>query len=467
MTDITYIDGNTGSGKTAHIINEISKSTENFLIVAPTRELCNEIADRFTDRSIDALVVHQLVTSTPQQKLYNALDNMKNRVVITTQASFYMIFTSGIPNKGTWNIVFDEDFNIIKDHSVSYSQHTRRLIKAFFRFSKDRKRNLYSVTEKNEQLFEIHQSEETFLDSRQFKDLATHIVSPNYDTYMLPSHYDKLNKKLASNSATRRANMFSVMNIKSLGMFKSITVVAACFEETVTYKLLKELGANLTKKTITSGNSKPKYKVNVYHYVNKNWSSTLRKKQVGRTTVEEKVYAKVKDHIAGKKFIFNTNVSFRDKVTDGVLVTAMFGVNSYMDFSTMVYLPSLNATVEQVNVLGHFGISRKDVDESRNMITAYQFVSRGAVRDMNFEGEINIHVPDKRTADFLKKKLENVTIIYDRAIVNRKPVPAKIKTLVSRTKRLLQEGKNMRQSTIDRYHEALEEYYGTPKIIES
>ena len=58
------------------------------------------------------------------------------------------------------------------------------------------------------------------------------------------------------------------------------------------------------------------------------------------------------------------------------------------------------------------GITRKDIDFDRNVLSAFQFVSRGAIRDVSNKKSIDIYVMDRRTAVFLEQMFPKSKVEY-------------------------------------------------------
>lgn len=461
---ISYIDEKTGSGKTSFLINQIKLFNELYLIVAPSRDLCDEISSRLKDEGVASYVVHQNTAKTPSSELITVVEQCdpSNRVVITTQASFFNAFRMGIPHKDKWNLVFDEDFNLYHEHEIYYSKHTRPIFQKYFKYNKSSQEGLRLVEEKGQSIFNLlHKTEESFLTNDRFRSLVNHVISGSYHTFILDKYYEQIKQPIECDEETRKAYIVSMIDVKELCRFKTVLAIASYFTKTITYKLLEKMDVDLRKMSLVGIQGQPNYNVKIHYYVQKNWSTRLRNMKVNKSSkkVEDLVYGMIEDSLCGESFIYNSNVSFRHKVNGGKLVTSMFGVNTYSKYNNMVYLPSLNATGDLVNFLLKYQLTRKDIDFARNVLTAYQFSSRGAIRNLAYDGVINIHVPDKRTADFLHEVVPNSNIIYEQALSPNKKIPSKVRSFVSRVRKRLESDLPVRPSTIEKYEKYLEDYY--------
>ncbi|WNK19078.1 hypothetical protein P1P91_09310 [Halomonas piscis] len=82
------------------------------------------------------------------------------------------------------------------------------------------------------------------------------------------------------------------------------------------------------------------------------------------------------------------------------LVTAVAGVNLYSAYCNALYMTSRNIDPKEKTILARFGISEEFANEDRNLLAAYQFVSRTSIRDKSSDSHVNFYVVDKRTGSF-------------------------------------------------------------------
>lgn len=481
MSKIQYLSTLTGSGKSEHIIEKIAESDEKFILVAPNRELCDELYTRliFRDNTTacienEAVVIHQKKSENPSSKLKEIIQKDDDiRVIITTQSAFLLMLNNPAKKLEKWNLVFDEDVPIYKEHEVNVTKHTHRIIHDTLTFYNQYDDNFSTVALKNT-AFGINMGadivKDSFLNNKVYKTLLGTILSDTYITLVSNESIDRFNNIDLDESAKKFFKFYAISLIKLeiLEKFRSILFICSFFEKTLTYKLLRYMGAEMKQYAFVPESNRHlnTEHINIHYYFNTNWSTTLRSKKISNNkTVQELVFDIIKADIGGDEFLYNANVEFRNYISGGKLAVSSQGVNKYKEYTNLVYMPSLNANSATVKVLRKFGIDRKDIDFARNVLTAYQFASRGAIRNIDNDKEINIYVMDARTANFLKKVFTKARIqpmILDHLVDNSKKrpkIPNNIKSFMSRVRRKDREGRNIRSTTWDKYNEYLQKYY--------
>lgn len=471
---IDYISELTGSGKTEYFIEKVCNSTDYFLIVTPNRILCDEIFTRFFLKNKDEEVIniHQRIFDNPSNELKNHINSKEKRVIITTQASFMMGIKLTDKLKD-WNLIMDEEMSLFKEHEINVTF-----------FSKDIIEKSVDITEYDDKFYLVHAKnslmwinlltksvKDSFIYSHDYKTLVDYILNDKFITLITKDHYYKfINKDLDQNAKTfSKFYAISILNTEIFNKFKNTLIISSFFEQTITFKLLQKLNCQLNKIQINVLFDRHPHTntINIHYYLSHNWSTYLRKIKVSRQkTLEMLIYEKIISHIGNEEFLYNANISFRKMIKKGTLAGSTHGINKYKQYKNLVYLPSLNATSSIVKVLNNFSLSRKEIDFARNVLTAYQFVSRGAVRDIANEKEINIHVVDRRTAEFLKTVFKDAKIHFhdtDQLLeienVKKKKIPNNVKSFMCRVKKRLENKENVRPKTLEKYKNYIELYY--------
>ncbi|ASV44099.1 hypothetical protein PBI_SCTP2_84 [Salicola phage SCTP-2] len=475
---INYVSELTGSGKTEYIINkiadEVTYGDEYFLIVTPNRTLCDEIYSRFfiLDNFNDECVmnIHQKSVENPSSELKTRLRNKTRNVLITTHASFILGVRS-TQMLDDWNLIMDEEMSLYKEHEINVTKPTVDILNSTITY-KEYDSNFYRIEASNVLLWMNIANEtikDSFLHNNDYTDMVKHVMNDKFVTLVSQHNYEKFveyNDEMDDNG--KRFSKFyamSFINIDFFNQFKTVTVISSFFEKTISYKLLQEFGCNMKKVSVPTYFSKHPNsdKITLHYFFEKNWSTHLRKSKVNRQkTMEELIYDKLISLIGDKPFLYNANVSFRSMFSKGTLAISTHGINRYKGYSELVFMPSLNATSSIVSILSNFGLNRHDIDFSRNVLSAYQFVSRGAIRDLNNSKDVNIYVMDRRTVDFLKTVFPDAKVEYHETEIGQQDqskIPNNVKSFISRVKKRLNNGDTIRDKTLTKYNHYLEKYY--------
>lgn len=479
---IHYLSSLTGSGKSEHIIEKISFSNEKYLVVTPNRELCDEIFNRIVHKrddfepDKDAMVIHQITHDSPSKVLKQAIegnigDNL--RILVTTQAAFLLMINRTV-DVSEWNLILDEEMPVFVEHEINVTKNTKSILENTLDFQKTED-GFYNIGLQSP-MFGMNLTsgviKDSFLNNKPFRSLVENILSDKYDTKVSEESLEFFDS-IALDEGGKKFSKFyaiSIMRKEILFKFKSILVLCSFFERTITYKLLKHMGCELVPY-----NYVPSLKehtntenINIHYFFDMNWSTTLRKTKINKKkSVEELVYERIKALVGQHKFLYNANVNFRQTIKGGTLAASTHGINKYKTYTEMVFMPSLNATSATVKLLSKFGMKRSEIDFARNVLTAYQFASRGAIRDPNNTQVVNLYVMDKRTAKFLKSVFKHANVVnhsMDGLVIDskvKKKIPNNIKSFMSRVKKRLNEELPVREATLKKYQEYLDEYYNS------
>lgn len=477
--EIHYLSSLTGTGKSEHVIQKIASDEEKYIIVAPNRELCDEIYTRLVygcnniDADVDAKVIHQNTNEKPSKVLRQVLETSSvTRIVVTTQAAFLLMINSTI-EVGDWNLILDEEMSIFNEHEINVTKYTKSILEDTLDFEKSKDNGFYNVGLQSPMLglnLSAGVVRDTFLNNKQYRALVDDILSDKYETMVSEDSLESFDSVILDDGGKRFSKFYAIglLRVSMLYKFKSILILCSFFEKTITYKILKYLDCNLQPyHFVPAIREHPNTdKIRIHYFFDMNWSTTLRRTKVDKKkTVEEVVYDNIKALVGNQKFLYNANVSFRGSIKGGTLAASTHGINKYKTYTELAFMPSLNATSATVKLLSKFGMKRNEIDFARNVLTAYQFSSRGAIRDMNNNKEVNLYVMDKRTASFLKSVFKEAKVInhpLDDIVNNDTPklvIPNKVKSFMSRVKRRLNNGENVRNATLQKYREYYEEYY--------
>ncbi len=483
---LNYVSEITGSGKTNNVLNRVAKSKDKYILAFPTRELCNEIHQYLVMRGvIDGVdVIHSLTTPVPSKEIAKVMvSKQSTRIILTTHASLRLCINEGIIGEmSDWHLIVDEEMEFFRTHEFNVSEHSAPLLDAVIDVvSYDD--TFYRIVPTSDKLWDdilSGKSGDTFMDHPKLVDIVSYSASPQYITLIPKAVYDRYHVDVASlkDGKFKKLYAMSILHQRFFNAFKDITVLCSFYEHTISHRMLDWIGVPTQRMVVgkTAQSHANSELINIHYYTNANWTQTLKRKEIrdpnGRVSIEEYVRNNILSKLTNKAFIYTSNKNLRGKAYfgSGTLVTSIHGVNSYINHTNMVYMQSLNATGSEVNLLSYFGIARKEVDFARTVLGAYQFISRGAVRKTNNKETITVFVMDKRTVDFLLKVFPKANVTYhetDAMIIeelrinrpDRPTVPPKVRAMVSRVRRKLRAGEDVRQKTLDRYNNALRQFY--------
>ena len=475
---IQYLSSLTGSGKSEHIIDKIAQESEKYIIVTPNRELCDEIYARLLypnshiEAGVDACVIHQNMNDHPSKVLRDMLECHNGpRIIITTQAAFLLMINDSV-NVSNWNLVLDEEMSVFNEHEINVTKHTKSIIENTLSFEKSSDDGFYNVSLQSP-MFGLNLNsgvvKDSFINNKPYKALINDILSDKYDTMVTEESLEQFDNVELDEGGRKYSKFYAIglLRLEILYKFKSVLILCSFFEKTITYKLLKYMNCDLKPYYfVPSVDEHPNTeKINIHYFFEMNWSTTLRRTKVSsKKTIEELVYDNIKALLGNKKYLYNANVNFRPSMKGGTLAASTHGINKYKTYTDLVFMPSLNATSATVKLLSKFGMKRENIDFARNVLTAYQFASRGAIRDINNNKEVNIFVMDKRTATFLKRVFKHATVTHhpmDHILLKdkKKKIPNNIKSFMSRVRGRLNNGYYVRESTIQKYRECYKDYY--------
>lgn len=488
---IEYVSELTGSGKTIRVLREIIKSKDKFIIALPNIDLCEEIAQTIEKHSNSEFkVVNTKTSKSPSNLLRDTLLNPKNvRIVITTHASLGLGVRQDIYHQiGDWNLFIDEEMASFTMHEMNVSELSKDILDGMVDVEEyDKKEAFYRIIPKRGKVWEeISQGvvRDSFMKNEGFLNFIRFSMSPEYDTIIPKEIYHKYMSDTAAidKGKFKKFLAISVLNKEFYEAFKSVQILCSFFEKTITYLMLVEQGIELVRKKlpkmpVVHSNS---HLINIHYFTEKNWSNSVKNTPMWgitakdqRSTLEQEIRNFILHSVKNKDFIYNANRNARDGFGSGTLVTSVYGVNRYIDHTVAAFLPSLNATAGFVSMMSHFGIPRQQIDFSRNVLGAYQFVSRCAVRKTNNTKEVNIYVMDRRSVDFLRQVFPDAKaflhdwtkyFIKEEKVkkvrkTKEKTVSASDRAFVCRVRKRLREGENVRASTLKKFEKVLDEFY--------
>lgn len=466
---ISFINSKTGSGKTEFLIKQVGFSKNNSLIVAPNKKLCDEIEQRLVKSGqTDVITLHQDTIKNPINELKDKMKTREFKTIVTTHASFITAFAETLSNEHTWDLVIDEDLSPVIENELYISQCTIQLFLSLFKFEADKTNEEFMVLSPRSKALKNAIESKTIidhiLDNHHFRKLAKNVISEEMDCKMTKKMYDRLLEAEQSLSDNKDFKVTTVSFVKkaSLMRFQNITISSSMYEKTLSYKVFEKMGIEMKQQDFQEYHSRTDYSnVEIKYFTDGNWSKKLRLSKHEGATMQEFISRIITKELGSEKYIFNANIDSRDMFNfNGTLVTNIHGVNNHSGVTNVVYMPSLNASGEFVNFMSSLGVGRNDIDFDRNVLSAYQFASRSAIRDPNNKEKVRIYVMDKRTAMFLQETFTGSSVKFHTVKKMKTKIPPNIRSFVSRVRSRMKNDEYVRHNTLKKYNDIMKKYYG-------
>ena len=239
----------------------------------------------------------------------------------------------------------------------------------------------------------------------KFKELANTLLSPPWDSYVDREAYDKL---VNGSGSRRRLSVFSLLKPDIFEGFRSVTVVGACFKDSLLYRYWS---SKLGVKFVPAANDNLRYEQHENGYeltilwaIEQNWSKWVMRQKEGQVLkmMEEAVLGE----FGNSSFLYAQNKGhdlFRGIKNAECLPNAPHGLNSFQHIRDVAFLPARNLTPAHGKFLQRMmGLTENDIRTAIHRQVAYQTVMRGALRDPENHEAKRIFVPDLGTAEWLK-----------------------------------------------------------------
>jgi hypothetical protein len=420
---INYSDSLCGAGKTEEAINQIAKLLDHVIYAVPTTSLAESVEDRMKDAGYENLgfqviridgITHS--NETVERLLVELKKDIGNKhiVVICTHASLKTILASCYIPNGSWSLYIDEPLNVVDTQTIKSDTNLSIYTDLFKPISA--LEEIKEARGKTELVKDIYNNTNTdaVFQSKELKKLCGYVSSKKHSV-----------SALKTIDSAKIITYISYLKPDSMQEFKSVTMLAAKFKDTLIYQLWsKEIefkSCNWSQRFKEHKNGK---NVSLYYLLkhdDKEWTSgTLDKfknlKEIQRNTIAgvSKEIIKNKHRLSGVKVCLLRANSFlysKSRTPDKsfLYVSGMpFGLNSYDHINAAAYLqtqmPSNIPTVRP-------WYKGKNITSKEKRATyhseAYQMIMRCSLRDPSNNSDVVIVVGDKGTADYIADQFED------------------------------------------------------------
>lgn len=379
---IKTLSGLCGSGKTTHIIKDISQSKHpHHVICVPSIEMCSELHKKLDEVGVKSTVITSDHTTNTAHSAINALVqhslSTDKHVVIITHATFAIMDISYMDGWFLWHDELPNLFNII---SVYYDDHIK--FEDYFDMDED---GVISLTELSEST-KNHDGVNSDINS-----LIYGLKTGRFQSQLISHNKISSGKKHAI-----------VINIITPDYFPSnTTLVSAGMEHSLLYKIFDQLEAVEPPKMLKSDNKNHEsHEIEIVYAMSNLNSRYLRTQYQSEYNIAVDALCKLVrgDCIA----VANRDTALPERFHR--LNHNVHGVNKHKHVNNAMFLSSLNLQPEAMRILeSSLGITAEDVYLDRTVSIAYQTVMRGSLRDTKDVEGFKIFVMEQRLAEELKR----------------------------------------------------------------
>ena len=403
-----------GGGKTTAIIQQTSKRAligRKCLIVQPTTDLIDETfatikhqhpqvsAHRFhSNDGSDQNVISRLVSY-----LKNA--DLGGVVVLITHSTFIKIPFFYRPDR--WDVYLDETLNAF-DYFGATLTNIHNIVTDHFKVT-ERSGNYGRLEPTDlERLREIASNigqDEVFM---KVQGLASRLVSPYYDSYVMHETHDKLIKR---RNQTGKLCIYSVLSPRIMDGFASVTVAAARFEETFLYHWWEREGVRWDRLK-SEGSEVQDLKhprndtIDIYYGYDRKYSKKTRN-DLGCPKTNPLIVA-TKELMGSKEFVRVENndvklMSLLNQVAGSHLIKGVsHGLNKFRHIHHAVVITANNPSSDAGSFLDDFcKFTLNDQFRAFTNHAVYQSICRTSIRDDERDNPKTWVVASKGTADWL------------------------------------------------------------------
>lgn len=405
---INVLEAVPAAGKTAAILNDISKTGNKSIVASISRQLNRQSYDYYMSIGGKNASIIDMDNKNENTSVTKTLENLLNSnvdVLFITHATLLQF----------------EKFDMFKGYDLYIDEVPDMVTLKLMKFT----HNAYKVLQyckpidsKEEVTYNLE------LDESQRKELTEIATSGFYKTdeiaeRLLPVYRSLLygfpvKFRLCEDGISQIFFIEDLTN-QDWSVFGNITVACANFYQTFTGYVLKHWNKwNFVKSPLHKDLMFEKYpntnRVQIDVMVDDNWSRYIADKQYSDKTVYKEVQTRVEDMFNDGSYLYTTN-NYRSRMSGHQIQYNPHGLNMYSSSNNIVALFSYNPQPWQIPILRELAIMQDlDQDElinafivSKYLEPIFQLCTRGDIRNVNSRKPVRLVVPDIRAAMYLKE----------------------------------------------------------------
>jgi hypothetical protein len=406
---MNYCDGPSGSGKTTaiakRIIELVREKQQNVILVQPSRKLIEQTRKLFG--SIRCEVIHGEEAKHTIRKIIDYFQHPypEPHLLIITWAAFEMLPCIFRPQG--WAIILDEtpQVHAYECHSLPLNHS---LITEHIRT--EPRGSVYGrvFVEKDQAEFlrkivDVGQRDKATKDLVQ---LCRRLLSPFWESYVEESQYRALLR-----GETNELRIFQLLKPAILQPFRSVTIAAARFEETLLCKLWSICGIDFRKDDGLCDSLRYKEheggkNITICYAMDVLYSKNLRDKDDQRVFDLYKTAAEIE--LGTRSFLWIANndikdITFSETANTTRLPNSPHGLNEFRHIDCFASFSALNLRSEHAEFLKWLGVSEDEIRIATYCHVVYQAALRCSIRDLDNRSQKILVVPDFFVASYLQR----------------------------------------------------------------
>lgn len=435
---VKYLSAPCGAGKTYAVCKNVADnlSQANWLHVAPSKDLCDELGKQYSAFGVDATVIHSNNSNPVGWTIDAYLRNLegKGNVLIITWESYRKLASSV---RATWKIFIDEVPQVDKFHgrAVPYSAD---LVKQYLRVDTDLGNGLGTVAPIN--LVEICKFVNQPADDshKPFKDLFADVISDQKEVFVDTAQWGRtINDRRISKDDDEK-NRVAFVAMTSPDVFIGTTIVGANIEDSLLFKWLSlrhqvqfEERVDLAAELRPSPCVEPARLSIKYFLESNHFSKRLGKKKsvadADERMLSDKMDALAVEQFASAPFLFVANNDRQSKIVRAAggqrIPPNPHGLNCFSDSTNIYFSAALNREPVHCSMLARLGLSDADVKTATTGEIIYQCAMRTSLRVAGSTAEVVAIVPDRFSAEHLATLIPTTSITKLGDLEEARPEP--------------------------------------------
>ena len=412
---IRFCSAPCSSGKTTAVCKRIAEHIGdcNHMYVAPTLRLLGEVQTILGGHGISPRVI---TSDTEPETLTAIINYLKGapyagEVLLITHQSYFRL--PYFARRENWEIFIDEipqiDFydeprlprspSMLSDHL-----EVRRCI--------------------NEQLSVLSPKDDgalkRFLDKPKddgeacVRDILANALSPYFHVYVYTDDWDRIIERKEIDAKDDGKNRVKIICLRNRHGFSGTTILGANVERSMFYHWFERAGVKLvTNHEITQGLRFQGYPASLgerlkidYFLDRKPFSKTCRDRMAeSGLRLGDEMDSAILREVGDSDFLLVANNDYKGKLLDAPgcqrISVASQGLNTYSDYTKLVFLAALNRSPDHLRMLGALGFDAEVVRQSTVYEQLHQCVMRTNLRDPDSNREVQVIVPDSFSGDYL------------------------------------------------------------------
>lgn len=426
MKNIKYVSAPCGSGKTHSALNYAIKSTnsgEKYLFVQPTVDSINQSVAHCqqSDPSVRIRQIHGETSSSGVIADINKhlkYTNPEGEIVFITHSAFMQV--TDWTMRSDWHVIWDEipqvdslfEGQLPESHGILtnlIAESDEPLVDGIYRqiYAKDADAiGRIASNQRGDEVWNL------------FRDVAGKIASRHWKCYVNAKQFSDITQR----HQPHKILIYSLLQPSLFSGFASVTIMGACFEDSVLYHMWSELGFNFVPHPVIQSGLRLNKHTNgnllaIKYATTAPWSKTFRATSLvdgEGANVLDGIVRRITEELAGKNFVWMGNRDIDDGIFGNAgcrLPNSPHGLNNYQQFHDVAVISALNPKPAHFGFLQSFGLDSGDVRRAGYWQQVYQACCRTSLRNPLDTNPKTVIVMDLDSANWLAEQFPGATVM--------------------------------------------------------